>query len=66
MTSKRKCVHKQKKCRTNLVIASPKKQEIAQRKSATLNFKTNTEFAAKRSDIHSILRACGAHSHEPV
>ena len=58
--------NKQKKCRTNLVIAIPKKQEITQRKGATLIIKFNTKFAAKRSDRNSILRACGAHSREPV
>ena len=66
MDAKCKCVNKPKKCRTNLVITSPKKQEITQRKDATLIIKFNTKFAAKRSDRNSILRACGTHSREPV
>ena len=31
-----------------------------------INIKPNTKFAPKRSDRNSVLRACDAHSHEPV
>ena len=66
MNAKCKYVISKKKYRTNLVIASPKKQEITQRNSATLNIKFNNKFSAKRSERNSILRACDAQSREPV
>ena len=54
MNAKCKYVISKKKYRTNLVIASPKKQEITQRNSATLNIKFNNKFSAKRSERNSI------------
>ena len=66
MNGKCKCVKSKKKCRSNLVIASPKKQEKTQEESLTLNINANTEFSVKRSERNPIFRAYGAHSHEPV
>ena len=66
MDAKCKCVTSTKKCRTNLVIASPKNQAITQGKRPKPNIKPKTKFSAKCGDRNPILRACGAHSHEPV
>ena len=66
MDAKCKCVTSTKKCRTNLVIASPKNQAITQGKRPTPNIKPKTKFSAKCGDRNPILRACCTHSHEPV
>ena len=51
MDAKCKCVTSKKKCITNLVIASPKKQATTQGKSPTLNINAYNKQSSSKASI---------------